>query len=176
MRTLPILTAGALALALAAPAMAGPDGKHGGYDRSQPMARADMMAKSEQRFVKIDTNSDGTIDAAEMSAHRQAMKAARAEKLAAMSEEDRAKMEARKQERRAAMKERRAEQAASTDGAGEQRTKRGWLARIDADGDGLITREEFTAPAMKRFDRFDADGDGIVTPEERAAGRRAARG
>lgn len=176
MRTLPFLTAGALALALAAPAMAGPDGKRGGYDRSEPMARAEMMAKSEQRFAKIDTNGDGTIDAAEMSAHREAMKAARAEKLAAMSEEDKAKMEARKQERRAAMQERKAERINSADGASEQRAKRGKLVRFDANGDGLITSEEFAAPALQRFDRLDADGDGIVTPEERAAMRRNARG
>lgn len=176
MRTLPILTAGALALALAAPAMAGPDGKRGGYDRSEPMARAEMMAKTEQRFAKLDTNGDGTIDAAEMAAHREAMKAARAERLASMSEEDKAKLQAKMQERRAAMKERKAERSASTDGTREQRNKGGWLARMDANGDGLITSEEFAAPAMKRFDRLDANGDGIVTPDERAAGRRAARG
>ena len=92
MRPLPILTVGALVLALAAPAMAGPDGKRGGYDRSEPMARAEMMAKTEQRFATIDTNADGTINAAEMTAHREAMKAARAEKRAAMSEADKARL------------------------------------------------------------------------------------
>lgn len=158
MRALPILTAGAMALVLAAPAMAAPDGKRAGYDRSAPVARADMMTKVDARFAKIDTNGDGTIDAAEMAAYRDAMRTVRAERIAAMTEEERAKM----QERRAGMKERWA--------------KRGWLARVDANGDGLISREEFAAPAMKRFERMDADGDGIVTPDERKAARRSARG
>lgn len=176
MRTLPILTAGALALALAAPAMAAPGGKQGGYDRTQPMARAEMMAKVDQRFAKMDTNGDGTIDAAEMTAHREAMKAARAQRLASMSEADKAKMEAKKEQRRAAMKERKAERVAAGEPAREKRAKGSWLARIDANGDGMITREEFNAPAMQRFDRLDANKDGVVTPEERAAGRRTARG
>lgn len=169
MKTLPMLTAGAIALALAAPAMAAPGGKQGGHDRSQPMARADMMAKVDQRFAKMDTNGDGTIDAAEMTAHREAMKAARAEKRAAMSEADKARME----QRRAAMKERKAERVAAGEAPREKRAKGGWLARVDANGDGMITREEFTAPAMQRFDKMDANNDGIVTPEERKAARGA---
>jgi Ca2+-binding EF-hand superfamily protein len=177
MRPLPTLTAAAFALALAAPAVAAPDGKRAGYDRSEPMARAEMMTKIEQRFAKLDTNADGTIDAAEMAAHREAMKAARAERLASMSEEDKAKRQAKMEQRRAAMKERKAERVAAGEAPRERRSKKGgWIARIDANGDGVISREEFTAPAIKRFDRLDANNDGIVTPEERAAGRRAARG
>jgi hypothetical protein len=171
MRHLPILAAGALAFALAAPAMAASDGKRADYDRSEPMDRATMMAKVDARFAMIDTNGDGMIDAAEMAAHRQTMRTAGAERRAAMSEEDKAKRQAKMQERRSVMKERWAKRADS----GEARTKGGWLAQIDANGDGLITREEFAAPAIKRFDRLDANGDGIVTPEERAAARRGTR-
>lgn len=178
MRPLPILTAGAIAFALAAPAMAAPDGKRAGYDRSEPMARAEMMAKVDQRFAKLDNNGDGAIDAAELTAQREAMKAARAERMAAMSEEDKAKRQARMEERRAAMKERWAKRAASgTEARGERgKGKRGWLARMDADGDGLITSAEFSARAAARFDRLDANGDGIVTPEERKAARGTAKG
>lgn len=169
MRTLPILSLGALAFALAAPTMAAPEGKAAGYDRSAPMARADTLAKVEARFAKIDTNSDGVIDAAEMTAHREAKRAARAEKLAAMTDEQKAKME----ERRTAMKERWAKRAASADAPAAKRTKGDRMARIDADGDGRITAAEFAAPAMKRFDKIDANSDGIVTPEERKAARGA---
>lgn len=176
MRPLPMLTAGVLALALAAPAMAAPDGERAGLDRKAPIARDAMMAKVDQRFARIDTNGDGAIDTAEMTAHREAMKAARAERLAAMSEEDRAALQARMEERRAAMKERRAQRIAAGEAAPEQRRKGGWLARLDTDADGLITKEEFAARAVQRFQRLDTDGDGILTPEERAAGRRAARG
>jgi hypothetical protein len=38
-----------------------------------------------------------------------------------------------------------------------------WLAaRLDADGDGRVTREEFTGPD-ELFDRLDRDGDGVLT-------------
>ncbi|WP_197489889.1 EF-hand domain-containing protein [Erythrobacter neustonensis] len=172
MRTLSTLTAGALALALVAPAIAAPGGAHAGHDRAQPLARAEMLAKVEQRFARLDTDRDGTISAAEMAAHREARKAARAERLAAMSAEDKARFEARKEARRAAMQERKAARLA----AGEPRKKGGWLARVDANGDGAVTRDEFAARALLRFDRMDADKNGTVTPEERKASRRAARG
>ena len=175
MRTLPVLSLGALALALAAPTIAAPEGKPAGPDRSVPMARADTLAKVEARFAKIDTNSDGVIDAAEMTAHREAKRAARAEKIAAMTDEQKAKF----QERRAAMKERWAKRAASTDAPAVKRSRGDRMARIDMDGDGRITAAEFAAPAMQRFDKMDANSDGIVTPDERKAARaarRAARG
>lgn len=38
--------------------------------------------------------------------------------------------------------------------------------RMDADGDGKITREEIDAHAAARFSAADADGDGFLTPEE----------
>ena len=40
--------------------------------------------------------------------------------------------------------------------------------RLDADGDGLLSMEEFREPprAWSRFDRADSDGDGAVTMAE----------
>ncbi len=42
--------------------------------------------------------------------------------------------------------------------------------RMDTDGDGVITREEFSTPMGAAFDRLDADHDGRLTTEELAAG------
>ncbi|MFC5345971.1 hypothetical protein ACETK8_16985 [Brevundimonas staleyi] len=42
--------------------------------------------------------------------------------------------------------------------------------RLDADGDGEVTREEFTAPMNNAFDRLDKNGDGKLSAEELAAG------
>lgn len=38
--------------------------------------------------------------------------------------------------------------------------------RLDADEDGFVTREEFTAPLASAFDRLDADDDGRLSTEE----------
>jgi hypothetical protein len=40
--------------------------------------------------------------------------------------------------------------------------------RLDADGDGVVTREEFSAPMGTAFDRLDADHDGRLSAEELA--------
>jgi Ca2+-binding EF-hand superfamily protein len=44
-------------------------------------------------------------------------------------------------------------------------------AGLDTDGDGVITRVEFDARAMKRFAVLDANGDGTVTEQERTEAR-----
>lgn len=50
--------------------------------------------------------------------------------------------------------------AADRDGPGD----------LDKDGDGIITREEFSAPMGDAFDRLDADDDGRLSAGELAAG------
>lgn len=43
--------------------------------------------------------------------------------------------------------------------------------RLDADGDGVVTREEFSAPMGNAFDRLDTNDDGRLSAEELAANR-----
>ncbi|GAA0285553.1 EF-hand domain-containing protein [Rhodovulum strictum] len=38
--------------------------------------------------------------------------------------------------------------------------------RLDADGDGAISLDEFTARARARFEQLDTDGDGMISAEE----------
>lgn len=53
----------------------------------------------------------------------------------------------------------------------------GWRgsARLDVDGDGVVSEEEFTDPAAARFAAMDGNGDGEVTAEEVAAYAEARR-
>jgi Ca2+-binding EF-hand superfamily protein len=51
----------------------------------------------------------------------------------------------------------------------------GMIRMADADNDGTITRAEFKAAALTRFDRLDADKDGTVTREEAKAARDSMR-
>lgn len=168
MRISTLLTAGIISVSLAGTALAAaPGGQRAGWDPAQPTARADVIAKANERFDRIDTNNDGMIDAAEMAAHREQMKARIAERMAQrearMTDEQKARWQEKRGERKSGWVAR---------GAGEGGN---WLARLDTNNDGMISRDEFTAPMLKRFDRADANGDGIVTPEERAAAREARR-
>jgi len=43
------------------------------------------------------------------------------------------------------------------------------FGKADADGDRSVTRAEFVAAALQRFDAADTNKDGKVTPEERRA-------
>ena len=45
---------------------------------------------------------------------------------------------------------------------------------LDADGDGVVTREEYMAAMARRFDRMDTDHDGRLSLDERRPGRRRA--
>lgn len=49
-------------------------------------------------------------------------------------------------------------------------------ARLDKDGDGHITQEEFVAGMNDHFTRMDQDGDGRLSAEELTAGRGAMAG
>lgn len=54
----------------------------------------------------------------------------------------------------------------------------GPLLGADADNDGAVTQQEYTAQALQRFQRLDGNRDGRITAEEMQArrGRMAARG
>ena len=47
-------------------------------------------------------------------------------------------------------------------------TRPAWAAARDPNGDGVITRDEYRASAMARFDRMDANHDGKIDRTEMA--------
>lgn len=66
----------------------------------------------------------------------------------------------------------RADPAAPLPGGG---MRRGGLMRADANGDGVVTREEVIADADRRFTALDTDRDGTVSGDEMQAARSARR-
>ena len=172
MRTTAMLTAGAFGLVLAASALAAPQGPRARFDPTASVTRADALALANTRFDRIDADKDGRITPAEMAAHHSQMEQRRAQRMAAraVKRSDEAASEAAVAARREAWEKLAKARAEARSAQGEF-----GFAMRDADGDGLVTREEFTAPAMKRFDRADANSDGVITPEERAALRGARR-
>ena len=148
MRIATILTGGIVSLALAGTAIAAQDrGARADLDGNGQLTLTELNTSLDQRFQAIDTNGDGRLEQAEMQAAREKHRAKRAERGEARSGDRAGK---RGGERR-----------------GAKRTQ------IDANGDMIVTRAEFGARALERFERADANSDGTVTAEERAAMREA---
>lgn len=49
---------------------------------------------------------------------------------------------------------------------GEKGRHGGWFQKLDEDGDGKVSQEEFQNRAEEKFDKMDGDGDGSITEEE----------
>lgn len=50
------------------------------------------------------------------------------------------------------------------------------LARVDSDGDGRVSRDEYRAWMSRGFRAMDVNGDGVLQPHELPAGTRFRRG
>src|SRR3546814_4234608 len=48
--------------------------EHHGHGNDEPMTRAQLQQKLDEKFAEVDTNKDGAITKAESDAHREAMK------------------------------------------------------------------------------------------------------
>lgn len=53
--------------------------------------------------------------------------------------------------------------------AQDETATRPGFAKLDSDGDGVVSRDEFLAQHQSRFAKVDTDGDGIISDEEKAA-------
>ena len=156
-------------VALAAPGM-------GGHQMPQgDMTRAQAQARAAEHFAKMDANGDGKLDKTD----REAMRAKMFDKLDANDDGaiSKSEFEARHRGRAdAAQAGQAGERAGHRMGGGKRgmRGGHGMMAKMaDTNGDGAISQAEFTAGALKRFDRVDADGNGTVTQAERTAARAA---
>lgn len=155
----------------------------GGAERDSAHTRAQAQTMAAQKFDRMDVNKDGKIDAADRQARHAAMfDAIDTDKNGQISREEFAAHRPM-HKGRAGMAD--GEQGEGWRGrggkghhGGHHGGGRGWgggMTMADANKDQAISREEFTASAMQRFDGADANKDGTVTPEERREARKAMR-
>jgi hypothetical protein len=142
------------------------------------VSRAQLATQLDARFARLDANGDGSIDANERASRGEDRRAEHFKRLDANSDGSitEAEMNAAHEKRGEARAERRGRRG-GMDG-GHRRGGRGFGGRggnADANGDGLVSRAEFQARALARFDRGDADRNGILTAAERRQAREAAR-
>lgn len=113
----------------------------------QPISKAEMLARADARFDRLDTNKDGQLSAEERKAGAEAARAAMAEKKGGELQDF---MPGARR---------------GGGGMGER-----MLARVDTNGDGLISKAENRAMVEARFARMDADKDGMAEAGEARKG------
>lgn len=111
-----------------------------------PVSKADALARADARFDRLDTNKDGQLSADERKAGAEAARKAMAEKKGGELQDF-------------------MPGAQRGGGMGER-----MLARVDTNGDGLISKAEHRAVVEARFARMDADRDGSVEAGEGRTG------
>ena len=109
--------------------------------------------RAQNKFSKTDANADGVIT-------QQEYDAARAERSD--------KREARRAEHQAQREARGESQRGQRDGKRHERTR----FQPDANDDGVIDVAEHTAAAEHKFARMDKDGDGVLSQDELKRGKR----
>ena len=167
-------------------------------EQAKPIDLSELQAAEEKRFAAADTDGDGLVSAEEFAAlgprelsagmrlqgdrqgpGREAVRQ-RMEQRRAEIEERLAKREKRRREART-----RDFETADADGDGQLSAdeysdmpatvsatrQREQFARLDENGDGVLTPEEFPS-RVDRLRALDADGDGLVTRDEMRTGRK----
>ena len=143
-------------------------------DGDGTVSEAEVKAHRDTMFAAMDANSDGKLTQDEMTAHHEAMRAEMETKSVDRMFEtfdankdgliSRDEVVAGKEAKRAEMQARRAERE---DARGEKADFKGkHFSRMDKDGDGSISKDEFEGQPMMMFERFDEDGDGLVVIED----------
>ncbi|MBO0750270.1 MAG: EF-hand domain-containing protein [Porphyrobacter sp.] len=110
--------------------------------------QGDRAARQKARFDHVDANHDGEVSYAEFTAARAQLDGARAERGGRFGRSGVQRMAARGFQGRP-----------------------GLIRLADTDKDGAITKAEFQAAALARFDRLDTNKDGTVTRDEAKAAR-----
>ena len=175
MKTFLLGGAAAILLGSVAPAIAQAPGTP--IRQAKVHTRAEVVAKVQQRFARVDANHDGLITQAEMQAvpagkgQRQGMRARRGGNADAMFARldanhdgsiSRAEFDAGHQKRAAHMAARGGDRAGARGGLGMH-----MFAMADANKDGRITLAEAQSAALQHFDMVDTNRDGQISPEER---------
>ncbi len=133
-------------------------------DKNGTVEKSEFVEMYKKRFAETDTNGDGIS----FDEYKAKVTADRAERDARRTER-RAEKAAKKEEKRAEREENKAEREAERAERDAKRTQERFES-LDADGNGSVSAEEYSAAGDKMFDRMDRNGDGILN-DRRGRGR-----
>jgi len=139
------------------------------------ITRAEAQAHAEQMFDRLDVNHDGKLDQTDRQEMREKMRAMMFDKLDANHDGSISKAEfmAARPMGHDGMRGDKGHRMGGGHGWKHRGHGEGMMKMADTNGDGAISKSEFMAAAMKRFDTMDANHDGQVTKAERQAAREA---
>ncbi len=183
-KTLIAASLSALTLISAGAAMAQPGAERPNFKAD--LTRAELVTKLDAGFAKMDANKDGKVTAEDRKAAGQARVAERFKALDADGNGSvtLAEMQAAHDKRMADRGQKEARGGKDGKEHMAHHGKRGFGhkhgfgmkgGKVDANGDGVITIEEFRTPALAWFDKADADRNGVLTAAEREAAHKAMR-
>lgn len=148
-------------------------------DGNGVVTRAEAQQKAEEMFAMMDVNKDGKLDQADREARRQEMRSRLFDKLDANHDGSISKEEFMADKgpegRHPPMNGPEGPRGPGMGGGAGMHGMHGMrgghmmMAMADANHDGVITKDEFMAAAMKHFDMADTNHDGKLTKEERQA-------
>ncbi len=168
------LTIGLTAIALTMTGTAFAQQTDGPKTPRPDLTRAQAQTNAEQMFARLDANNDGVLTQADREARNQARRTKAFEALDANKDGQISRdefMNAKREGKRGEM---------GKGDRGRKGDRMGWHHRgmkgaAGASKDASITKAQFVASALARFDKLDANKDGTVTAEERKAAREAMR-
>jgi hypothetical protein len=172
--TLSLVGAALLATTGVAVAQGGQDGRRG---PAADVTRDQAVARADARFARLDVNRDGSVTAEEA---RQARQVNRGERRGQMFDRldsnrdgsiSREEFNQRSAERGGGSREGRGMRSGGQDRRGGAEARGAGMFG----GDGVVTREEFRADALQRFERLDLNRDGTITAAERQDARQRFR-
>jgi Ca2+-binding EF-hand superfamily protein len=141
------------------------------------MTRAAVEQRADRMFERLDANQDGKIDTADRAMRQKArFDRVDADHDGQLSYAEFTAMHGQREHKRAATNQR-GERRQHFSYRGHRFAMGGFAGRSGmvrlayADKDGTITKAEFQAAALSRFDRLDGNHDGTVTRDEAKAAR-----
>lgn len=139
------------------------------------MTRDQAVARADAQFARLDVNRDGSVTADEARQARQANRAERRGRVFDRLDANRDGSISREEfNQRPAMSAERREGRGMRAGRQGRRGGEAGAARM-FDANGVLTREEFRARALQRFERLDLNRDGTITAAERQEARQRFR-
>ena len=135
---------------------------------AQVPTRANLVRQTDGSFKAIDTNSDGTLSAAELGVAEGKVQQQRIAQLRGRADAEFAKLDTNKDgslSKAEFMAVAPTPSSATPNGAAIVTT-------LDKNKDGKVTADEFRAPRLAAFDRIDTNHDGTLSQAERQAAQR----